>query len=156
MLIKLGTNLWRWLSPIVVYHDNPYMFLLFERLLMLVYNDFISTVCVPKNRRCTFNSGFRVVNSGFCCHPSYHHTSQMHSYTPFYLTSALLLCTGILAAFESANRAGGVHGRKLELFSLDDGYDGTRARENAERFKEEFDVIALLGSVGTPPAMVRC
>jgi hypothetical protein len=29
---------------------------------------------------------------------------------------------GILAAFEEANRAGGITGRKLELKSIDDGY----------------------------------
>jgi len=30
---------------------------------------------------------------------------------------------GILAAFEDANRAGGVNGRKLELKSIDDSYE---------------------------------
>jgi ABC-type branched-subunit amino acid transport system substrate-binding protein len=30
---------------------------------------------------------------------------------------------GILAAFEEVNRSGGINGRKLELKSIDDGYE---------------------------------
>ncbi len=34
---------------------------------------------------------------------------------------------GILAAFAEINARGGVHGRKLELISRDDGYDPDRS-----------------------------
>src|SRR5689334_10823292 len=35
--------------------------------------------------------------------------------------------TGIEAAFAEVNKAGGVHGRKLELKSVDDGYEPTKS-----------------------------
>ena len=40
---------------------------------------------------------------------------------------------GILAAFEAANRAGGISGRKLELKSLDDGYEPEKTIEATKR-----------------------
>ena len=40
---------------------------------------------------------------------------------------------GILAAFAEANKAGGVHGRRLELVSYDDGYEPTNAIVNTRR-----------------------
>ena len=57
---------------------------------------------------------------------------------------------GIRAAFEERNRAGGVHGRKLDLVSLDDGYEPERAIGNTRRLIEEDRVFALVGAVGTP------
>src|SRR5258706_7983886 len=36
---------------------------------------------------------------------------------------------GVQAAFAEANQAGGVGGRKLELLSVDDGYEPTKAIE---------------------------
>lgn len=57
---------------------------------------------------------------------------------------------GILAAFEESNRAGGVHGRRLELVSLDDTYEPELAVANTRRLIEEEQVFALLGAVGTP------
>lgn len=59
---------------------------------------------------------------------------------------------GILAAFEERNKTGGVLGRRLELVSLDDGYESHRAAANAERFAMGDDVLAVIGSVGTPTA----
>ena len=61
---------------------------------------------------------------------------------------------GILAAFEEANRKGGVHGRKLGLLSLDDAYEPARAAANTKSLVEEHDVFALIGSVGTPTSLV--
>ena len=61
---------------------------------------------------------------------------------------------GILAAFEEANRRGGVHGRKLGLLSLDDAYEPARAAANTKSLVEEHDVFALIGSVGTPTTVV--
>lgn len=57
---------------------------------------------------------------------------------------------GILAAFEEANRAGGVTGRKLELKSYDDGYEPDRAIENTKKLLKKDRVFALIGEVGTP------
>ena len=57
---------------------------------------------------------------------------------------------GILAAFEEANRAGGVAGRKLELKSYDDGYEPDKAIDNTRKLINEDRVFALIGEVGTP------
>ena len=57
---------------------------------------------------------------------------------------------GIRAAFEERNRTGGVHGRTLELVSLDDTYEPELAIANTRRLIEEDRVFALVGAVGTP------
>lgn len=57
---------------------------------------------------------------------------------------------GIVAAFEEANRAGGIAGRKLELRSVDDGYEPERTIEATTKMLGEDKVFALVGSVGTP------
>ncbi|MEM7172483.1 MAG: ABC transporter substrate-binding protein [Pseudomonadota bacterium] len=58
--------------------------------------------------------------------------------------------TGIMAAFEEANRNGGVNGRQLELISYDDGYEPERAIAQTKKLIEEDQVFALIGAVGTP------
>ena len=57
---------------------------------------------------------------------------------------------GIEAAFKEANDAGGVHGRRLELHSLDDGYEPEAAIENTRLLIEDEEVFGLVGGVGTP------
>ena len=57
---------------------------------------------------------------------------------------------GILAAFEEANRNGGVNGRQLQLKSVDDGYEPDRAIANTKALIETDKVFALIGPVGTP------
>ena len=57
---------------------------------------------------------------------------------------------GILAAFHEANESGGVHGRSLELASLDDAYEPEAAVTNTIRLIEDDKVFALIGEVGTP------
>jgi branched-chain amino acid transport system substrate-binding protein len=57
---------------------------------------------------------------------------------------------GILAAFAEINAKGGVHGRRLELISRDDGYDPDRSVVQTTRLIEEDKVFALIGAVGTP------
>ena len=57
---------------------------------------------------------------------------------------------GILAAFEEANRAAGVGGRKLELKSIDDSYEPEKTIEATNKAIKEERVFALLGAVGTP------
>src|SRR5579862_1613685 len=49
---------------------------------------------------------------------------------------------GILAAFAEVNAKGGVHGRKLELISRDDGYDPDRAVLETMKLIEEDKVFA--------------
>jgi branched-chain amino acid transport system substrate-binding protein len=57
---------------------------------------------------------------------------------------------GMLAAFEEANRAGGIGGRKLELKSIDDGYEPEKTIEATKRAITDDKVFALVGAVGTP------
>lgn len=57
---------------------------------------------------------------------------------------------GLRAAFHEVNEGGGVHGRRLELTSLDDGYEPERTIENARKLLNEEQVFALIGAVGTP------
>ena len=57
---------------------------------------------------------------------------------------------GLEAAFAEANKAGGVKDRKLELKSLDDGYEPTKSIEAIKKLLEEEKVFAIVGAVGTP------
>jgi branched-chain amino acid transport system substrate-binding protein len=59
---------------------------------------------------------------------------------------------GLEAAFAEINKAGGVKGRKLELKSIDDGYEPTKSIEAIKKLLEEDKVFALAGAVGTPTA----
>jgi branched-chain amino acid transport system substrate-binding protein len=56
---------------------------------------------------------------------------------------------GIELYFEQANKAGGIHGRKLQLKSLDDAYDPKRTVENTKALIDEHKVFALIGYVAT-------
>ncbi len=56
---------------------------------------------------------------------------------------------GIEAAFYEINQRGGVHGRQVELSSLDDAYEPEAAIANTLQLIED-DVFALIGAVGTP------
>lgn len=57
---------------------------------------------------------------------------------------------GIEAAFHEANQSGGVQGRRLELVTLDDGYEPEAAIANTQQLINEERVFALIGEVGTP------
>jgi branched-chain amino acid transport system substrate-binding protein len=61
---------------------------------------------------------------------------------------------GILAGLERANRNGGVNGRKLRLIALDDGYEPPRTALNIPQLIEKDNVLAIVGDVGTPTAIV--
>lgn len=54
---------------------------------------------------------------------------------------------GALVAFEAANAAGGMHGRKVALACLDDGADGEVALANTIAMDQ--DIFGLFGTVGT-------
>ncbi len=57
---------------------------------------------------------------------------------------------GIQAAFAEINERGGVHGRRLELTSLDDAYEPEAAIANTAILANREKVFALIGAVGTP------
>ena len=57
---------------------------------------------------------------------------------------------GLMAAFEEANRAGGVFGRQISLTSYDDGYEPDRSVEQTRMILENDEYLALVGPVGTP------
>jgi branched-chain amino acid transport system substrate-binding protein len=61
--------------------------------------------------------------------------------------------TGVLAALEEANRAGGIQGRKLRLIALDDGYEPARTGPNMRTLIGDSRVLAVVGNVGTPTAV---
>lgn len=60
---------------------------------------------------------------------------------------------GLRAAFREANDAGGIAGRKLELVTLDDGYEPDRAVHNVRMLIESDKVFAVAGGVGTPTSL---
>ena len=57
---------------------------------------------------------------------------------------------GIEAAFYEVNQRGGVHGRQLDLLSLDDAYEPEAAIANTAALIDQHAVFALIGAVGTP------
>src|SRR5436309_1741457 len=57
---------------------------------------------------------------------------------------------GAKVYFDSVNAQGGVHGRKIELRTLDDGNEPARTAPNTKKLIEEDKVFALFGYVGTP------
>ena len=56
---------------------------------------------------------------------------------------------GANAYFRYINANGGINGRKIELRSLDDGYEGDRAAANTKKLIDD-GVFLLFGYVGTP------
>ena len=61
---------------------------------------------------------------------------------------------GILAGLDRVNRNGGVNGHKLRLITLDDGYEPARTGPNMRQLIEKDNVLAIIGNVGTPTAIV--
>ncbi len=61
---------------------------------------------------------------------------------------------GIDAAFAAVNEAGGVHGRRLRLVSVDDGYEPSRTGAAMRQLVDAEKVFAVIGNVGTPTAAV--
>ena len=60
---------------------------------------------------------------------------------------------GIETYFRKINDEGGIGGRKLTLIALDDGYQPHNAAINMRRLIAQ-EVLAVIGNVGTPTAMV--
>ena len=62
--------------------------------------------------------------------------------------------TGIESYFNLVNKQGGVQGRQLEFIVYDDGYEPVRAAQNMRTLIDKEKVLAVLGNVGTPTAIV--
>lgn len=54
------------------------------------------------------------------------------------------------AYFRMINDRGGIHGRKLNLVSLDDGFSPPKAVEQARRLVEQDEVLLMFAPFGTP------
>jgi branched-chain amino acid transport system substrate-binding protein len=65
-----------------------------------------------------------------------------------YLGSQML--HGAKAYINHINETGGIHGRKINLIALDDGYDPTRCLYNTQQLILEEKVFSLFCYVGTP------
>ncbi|KAF0248550.1 MAG: serine/threonine protein kinase, partial [bacterium] len=61
---------------------------------------------------------------------------------------------GIDTYFNEVNDNGGINGRKLNLVSLDDGYEPNRALKSMKDLIEDRKVFGIIGNVGTPTAEV--
>ena len=61
---------------------------------------------------------------------------------------------GIQAAFYEVNQAGGVHGRRLKLQTIDDSYEPDSAMHTTQWLIDKVQVFALIGAVGTPTSRV--
>ena len=60
---------------------------------------------------------------------------------------------GAALCFDQVNAQGGVNKRRIELRTLDDGYEPDRCAENTRKLLAD-DVFALFGFVGTPTSLV--
>jgi branched-chain amino acid transport system substrate-binding protein len=54
------------------------------------------------------------------------------------------------AYFKMLNEQGGINGRKINLISLDDGYNPAKTLETTRRLVEQDEVLAVFGTIGTP------
>jgi len=61
---------------------------------------------------------------------------------------------GAKAYFDYVNAKGGIFGRKIQLKTRDDKYEGTLCAENTKKFIEEDKIFALFGYVGTPTGVM--
>jgi len=59
---------------------------------------------------------------------------------------------GARLCFDAFNASGGLNGQRIDLQTLDDGYDPARCKSNTEKFLAA-DVFALFGYVGTPTSL---
>ncbi len=62
---------------------------------------------------------------------------------------ATIAKTGI-AYFDMVNEKGGIHGRKVKILSLDDGFTPAKALEQTRKLVESDEVLAIFMPIGTP------
>ena len=58
---------------------------------------------------------------------------------------------GAMAYFAQLNAAGGIHGRKVELLALDDGYETEKTVANTRKLINEQKIFALMAYYGSSP-----
>ncbi len=58
--------------------------------------------------------------------------------------------TGITLCIDHENNHGGIGGKTIKMIFMDDGYSGTKAKENMEYFIKTYNSSLTLGSLGTP------
>ena len=61
---------------------------------------------------------------------------------------------GVESYFKFVNDNGGINGQQLELIVRDDGYEPERAALNMHELIDNDKVLAVIGNVGTPTAIV--
>lgn len=61
---------------------------------------------------------------------------------------------GVLASFSEVNLSGGIGGKRLCLVTIDDGYEPERTVPNMHTLITDEKVLAVVGNVGTPTAVV--
>ncbi len=66
----------------------------------------------------------------------------------------LSMQTGVNLALGEVNQSGGVHRRTVRLIALDDGYEPARTVPNMLTLIDKHEVLAIIGNVGTPTAVV--
>jgi branched-chain amino acid transport system substrate-binding protein len=69
---------------------------------------------------------------------------------PAVAVNAPLVHSAMLAAIESCNAQGGLHGRKVKLYVEDNGYDVQRAIAAVRKLVEVDNVFAIVNANGTP------
>lgn len=61
--------------------------------------------------------------------------------------------SGITAAIEKANAAGGVNGRKIEIVTVDDGFEVPRTIAGIRELAQQDKVVGIVGPYGTNAAV---
>ncbi len=62
--------------------------------------------------------------------------------------------TGLQVYFDGVNKDGGIHGRTIELKTINDGYEPDKCVKATTMLIDKMKVFALIGGVGTPTAKV--
>jgi len=60
------------------------------------------------------------------------------------------MSNGARLLFDQVNANGGIHGRKIQLETLDDGYEPEKTAINTRKLIQDSKVFALFGYIGTP------
>ena len=61
---------------------------------------------------------------------------------------------GMMAWLDHINRKGGIHGKKIQLISLDDQYEPKQTFANTKKLIQQPNLLALFGFIGTPTSKV--
>lgn len=110
---------------------------------------------------------FRQLASGLLCALSLFSASAQAQNTSLRLGQSLPLSgplaelgneyrEGILAFFNQINAKGGVHGKKIELITLDDAYVVDRTVENTKKLIEKEGVLPLWACLARPITARSC